>query len=109
MNNIIILTLQLLVSVAAFVIGKYVFPNMPKTVTDKLNVLSQWAFQFVIWAREFMKTSTGAEKMQEVVEQLKAIAAEAGLEITEDQLKAIAQSAYEAMKAGESESYSNPK
>ena len=89
------------IAVAAFVAGKYVFLKVPKTVTDKLNVLSQWAAQFVVWAKEFMKKQTGEEKMAAVVEKLKEIADEAGLDVTEDQLKAIAQSAYNALKAGE--------
>ena len=104
MNNIIILAIQLAVAVGAFTLGKYVFPNIPKNVSEKLQELSGWAAQFVVWAREFMKTSTGKEKMDKVVEQLKKIADEAGLKVTEEQLRAIAQTAYEAMMAGEKES-----
>ncbi len=103
MNDIIILAVQLGITVAAFVVGKYVFPNLPKNVMDKLTTLSQWAAQFVVWAKEFMKKQTGEEKMAAVVEKLKEIADEAGIEVTEDQLRAIAQSAYNAMKAGEKE------
>ena len=103
MNDISLLAVQLGIAVAAFAAGKYIFPKVPKTVTDKLNVLSQWAAQFVVWAKEFMKKQTGEEKMAAVVEKLKEIADEAGLDVTEDQLKAIAQSAYNAMKAGEKE------
>lgn len=103
MNNIIILAIQLAVAVGAFVLGKYVFPNIPKNVSEKLQELSGWAAQFVVWAREFMKTSTGKEKMDKVVEQLKKIADEAGLKVTEEQLRAIAQTAYEAMMAGTKE------
>ena len=103
MNDIILLAVQLGIAIVAFVAGKYVFPKVPKTVTDKLNMLSQWAAQFVVWAKEFMKKQTGEEKMAAVVEKLKEIADEAGLDVTEDQLKAIAQSAYNAMKAGEKE------
>lgn len=103
MNDIILLAVQLGIAVVAFVAGKYVFPKVPKTVTDKLNMLSQWAAQFVVWAKEFMKKQTGEEKMAAVVEKLKEIADEAGLDVTEDQLKAIAQSAYNAMKAAEKE------
>lgn len=103
MNDIILLAVQLGIAVAAFAAGKYIFPKVPKTVTDKLNMLSQWAAQFVVWAKEFMKKQTGEEKMAAVVEKLKEIADEAGLDVTEDQLKAIAQSAYNAMKAGEKE------
>ena len=49
------------------------------------------------------KKQTGEEKMAAVVEKLKEIADEAGIDVTEDQLRAIAQSAYNAMKAGEKE------
>ena len=103
MNDIIFLAVQLGVTVAAFIVGKYVFPNLPKNVTDKLATLSQWAAKFVEWAKEFMKKQTGEEKMAAVVEKLKEIADEAGIDVTEDQLRAIAQSAYNAMKAGEKE------
>lgn len=103
MDKIIMQAVVLGVMVAAFLTGKYVFPNIPKSVTDKLNTLSQWAAQFVIWAREFMKSETGEEKMAMVVQKLKEIADEAGIKVTEDQLKAIAQAAYEAMMAGQKE------
>lgn len=103
MDNIIVLAIQLAVAVAAFALGKYVFPNIPKSVSKKLQELSGWAEQFVIWAREFMKSASGKEKMDKVVEQLKKIADEAGLKVTEEQLRAIAQTAYEAMIAGEKE------
>ena len=91
------------VTVAAFLVGKYVFPRVPQDMKDKLVILADWATKFVVWAREFLDKKTGAEKMAAVVEQLKRIADEAGIEVTEEQLKAIAQAAYEAMKAGEAE------
>lgn len=103
MENIIMQAISLGITVAAFLAGRYILPSFTKDVTNKLNVLAQWADKFVVAAREFMKTSSGAEKMDKVVEQLKAIAKEAGLNVTEEQLKAIAQSAYEAMKAGQQE------
>lgn len=103
MNDIIFASINLAIAVVSFVIGKYVFPKIPKTVTDKLIELGQMAEKFVIWAREFMKSSTGAEKMEKVVEMLKEVAEEAGLKVTDEQLQAIVQAAYEAMKAGEKE------
>lgn len=103
MDNIIMQAITLGVMVGAFVCGKYVFPNMPKNVADKLNDLAPWAGKFVVWAREFMKASTGQEKMDAVVKELYKIAEEKGIKVTENQLKAIAQAAYEAMKAGEKE------
>lgn len=104
MKDIIIQAATLGVMIISFLAGKYIFPNMPASVTDKLQDLAMWADKFVVWAREFMQSSTGAEKMDKVVEQLKAIADEAGLKVTEEQLKAIVQAAYESMKAGEKES-----
>lgn len=102
-GSIIVMVISCIVTVAAFCVGKYIFPQLPADVQDKLFMLSEWAAQFVVWAREFKKTETGKQKMAAVVDQLKQIAAERGIEVTEDQLKAIAQSAYEAMKAGEAE------
>lgn len=108
MNEVIYAAVYFAVTLGAFLLGKYVFPNIPQTVTNKLAELSEWAAKFVEWAKEFKKDKTGAEKMAAVVEQLKKIADEAGLDVTEDQLKAIAQTAYNAMKAGEKESTAEP-
>jgi hypothetical protein len=102
-NKTLFTIIYAVVTVAAFLVGKYVFPKVPQDMKDKLNLLADWAAKFVIWAKEFLDKKTGAEKMAAVVEQLKRIADEAGIEVTEEQLKAIAQAAYEAMKAGEAE------
>ena len=103
MNDVIYAALYFGITLGAFLLGKFVFPEVPQTVTDKLTELSKWAAKFVEWAKEFKKDKTGEEKMAAVVEQLKKIAEEAGLDVTEEQLKAIAQAAYNAMKAGEKE------
>ena len=100
MDNVIYAAVYFAVTLGAFLIGKYVCPNIPKSVADKLGELSEWAAKFVEWSKEFKKDKTGEEKMAAVVEQLKKLADEAGLNVTEDQLKAIAQTAYNAMKAG---------
>ena len=102
-KEVIFSIIYCLVTVGAFCAGKFIFPKIPTSVKDKLVDLAEWAAKFVVWAREFLKTESGEKKMAAVVEQLKQIAAEAGIEVTEEQLKAIAQTAYEAMKAGEAE------
>lgn len=102
-KEVIFSIIYCLVTVGAFCAGKYIFPKIPASVKDKLTDLAEWAAKFVVWAREFLKTESGEEKMAAVVEKLKEIADEAGIEVTEDQLRAIAQSAYNAMKAGEKE------
>ena len=95
-KEVIFSIIYCLVTVGAFCAGKFIFPKIPASVKENLADLAEWAAKFVVWAREFLKTAA-------VVEQLKQIAAKAGIEVTEDQLKAIAQTAYEAMKAGEAE------
>ena len=103
MENIIFNAVLLLISIGGFLLGKFVFPNVPKSVADKLRQLAAWADKFVVWAREFRKQDSGTAKMEMVVEQLKAVAKEAGWDVTEDQLRAIAQAAYENMMAGAAE------
>lgn len=103
MSNIIFYAVALIVSIGAFAAGKYIFPNMPKDVAGKLQELALWADKFVVWAREFRKKDSGHDKMEMVVEQLQAVAKEAGWNVTEDQLRAIAQAAYENMMAGAAE------
>ena len=103
MENIIFNAVLLLISISGFLLGKYVFPNVPKSVSDKLRQLAAWADKFVVWAREFRKQDSGPAKMEMVVEQLKAVAKEAGWNVTEDQLRAIAQAAYENMMKGAAE------
>lgn len=103
MDNVIYTGICFAVTVVAFLAGKYIFPKIPQDVKEKLATLSTWAADFVVWAKEFMKSSSGEEKMAAVVEKLEEVAKEMGWTVTEDQLKAIAQSAYNAMKAGEKE------
>ena len=103
MENIIFNAVLLLISIGGFLLGKFVFPNVPKSVADKLRQLAAWADKFVVWAREFKKADSGPAKMEMVVEQLKAVAKEAGWDVTEDQLRAIAQAAYENMMKGAEE------
>lgn len=98
MDKIIYYGVLLIVSVIAFVVGKYIFPKIPK---EALYVLSEWAGKFVIWAKEFMDGETGEAKMQAVVSQLKEIADDRGIPVTEEQLQALTQAAYESFVKGE--------
>ena len=106
MNTIIICAVQLGAAIAAFLLGKYVFPEAKEyipEVMENLAIVERWAEKFVRWAKEFKKDKPGKEKMDEVVKKLQEVAEKAGLDITEDQIRAIAQTAYDAMKAGEME------
>lgn len=102
MENIVALGIEFVVAVVFFLVGRYVWPNLPKTgLKEKLDVLYGWAACFVPWAKKFLDGKTGEEKMAAVIEELRKAAEEAGWNVTDEQLRAIAQTAYDAMKAGE--------
>lgn len=103
MDNVIYTGVMFVLTLAGFVLGKYVFPKIPADVTAKLTSLSAWAKEFVVWAKDFLVNKSGPDKMAEVIKRLQEVAKEAGWNVTEDQLKAIAQSAYNAMIAADKE------
>lgn len=104
-RDLIILFIQIAVVVVGFFAGKY-FAGLPKetidSITSKINIIIKYADSFVSWANYFMKDKPGDEKMAEVVKQLSEIAKKYNLDITDTEIQAIAQKAYDSMKAGES-------
>ena len=104
-HETLLFILQLVVLCGTFVYVKVVAPNIPKdtinTVTAKINLIIQYADSFVAWAKHFMQDATGKEKMEEVVKQLTAIAKKYNIDISEEEIRAIAQKAYDLMKAEE--------
>lgn len=106
-RSVIILIIQLVIVVGSFFIGKYLLPFIGnnketiETVLNQVTLISTYADSFVAYAKQFMKKSNGAEKMEEVVSQLNKIADRHGFSMTEEEIKAIAQKAYDNLKAGE--------
>ena len=103
-SQTLILLIQLILIVGAYLVGRYIVPNVPQeTIQDataKVNLIISYADKFVSWAKWFMKDYTGAERMAAVVEQLMNIANRYNLDISEEEIKAIAQKAYDQMQAG---------
>ena len=103
MINIVILVVQLVILVASFLIGKVIPGASQETIQDitaKVNLIVDYADKFVSWAKYFLKNESGTQKMNKVVEQLKMIADRYNLDISEDEIRAIAQKAYDSMQAG---------
>ena len=89
----------------AFLLGKYIFPkykNTIQTVATQFDVIFKYAESFCAYARQFLSCS-GSEKMNDVVKKLIIICEQQNIDIDEETLRAIAQKAYDAMKAGESQ------
>lgn len=102
-GSILFTVIQLIVLGGSFIVGKYIVPKLSKkditTITDKINLVINYADAFVTWAKKFMQDSTGEEKMAEVVRQLTGVAEKYNIDISEKEIQAIAQRAYEQMKA----------
>lgn len=94
------------VTIIAFLFGKYVFPKHKTSIQNavaQFEILLRYAESFCAYARQFLNCS-GSEKMDAVVEKLKAICVKEGIDVDEETLRAIGQKAYDAMIAGENSS-----
>jgi len=108
-KELIELIIELVVTIAAFLIGRYVLPKIKTNIniqelSIQFQLLLNYAESFVAYARQFLTDLSGKEKMDAVVEKLKVICEQQGIEVDEDTLRAIGQKAYDAMVAGEKSS-----
>lgn len=103
MNDTVKLIIELVFAIAAFVLGRYLLPKNKETIqtaVTQFEVILKYAESFVAYARQFLTTS-GEEKMNDVVAKLKAVCEQQGIALEEETLRAIAQKAYDAMIAAE--------
>ena len=99
-----------LASVCFFLLGKYVFPQAAGVINSALNMLEsypllmKWGEAACRYIKQYMDGMTGEEKNKKAAEIIMEIAKQAGIGITEEQARSIAQAAYDAMKKGEADS-----
>ena len=103
-TGLLYVIIQIIVLIASYVFGRYIVPTLGASesiqdITAKFNLIVNYADQFVSWAKWFMRDSTGTQKMNKVVEQLMLIVDKYNLDISEEEVIAIAQKAYDNMKA----------
>lgn len=100
-DNLIAMALQLLVAGVSFCVGKFLLPRLPKdtaaVIQNKMDLVITYADQYVNWADRFMEGSSGTEKLNSVVGQLKEVANRYGFQASDQELTAIAQTAFEKM------------
>ena len=103
-TELIAIGIQAIIIGVSYCVGRYLLPKMSVETLDsvraKIDILITYADSLVVWARKFMDGSKGAEKMAVVVGQLRVVAQRYGIETTDQELTAIAQTAYESMQAG---------
>lgn len=95
MVQVIYYGIMLIIAVGTYLLGRYVTPNIPQ---DAMMFIEQWAQKFIAWAEDKMKDSTGQEKMQAVIKKLQEKAKAAGINLSDDDIYAIAQMAYDEIR-----------
>lgn len=97
--------------IVGFIIGKWFsndFPDDIEYYSKRLKFLKECAGSFVAWADEFMKASTGKEKMEMVYEKIidlcKSIEDESSITnfFDESEIKAVIQESYNSFKLSKS-------
>ena len=99
-----------LASICFFLLGKYVFPqaagaiNNALTMLESYPLLMKWGDAACRYIKQYFDSMTGEEKNKKAADIIMELAKQAGIKITEEQARSIAQAAYDAMKRGESDS-----
>lgn len=101
MDDIYYALIQLIIAIVAFLLGKYVFPNLKK-ITDSNNefiaALSTWVYNFVIDAKNtFDNDVEGEEKREWVYGHVSELLDKWGVVLTSEQIYALIESAYDKM------------
>ena len=102
----ILLIVEAVALLVAFLISKFlpvtkleVLDTGLESTTNIVQEVAQWAVFFVHYARQHLKELNGSDKMKYVVEQLGKILSQQDQSMSEEQITAIAQKAYDDMKA----------
>ena len=95
MSDIIYFGIMLAISILSFVMGKFVFPKIPN---DNMEIIEKWAIKIVHFCRQFLAGEEGEKKMEKAVSLLDQIQHKYDMNLTEEELKAIIQYAYDKMK-----------
>lgn len=94
------------ICILSFFVGKYVFPAASDAINSALNILNaypmlfNWAVSVCEYLAQYFESIPGEEKNKKAAEFIMEIAKQAGIELTEEQARSIAQAAYESLKNG---------
>lgn len=102
-KNVLYYFLLFAFALGGYLLKAYVFPAI-KTIgqldPDTLDGLAKWALKLCRAAKNMASTlSTGADRRQWVMDQLEALSQKAGLNLTEEQKRALLEAAYDEMNA----------
>lgn len=103
-RDILVLIADIIVLIIMYLLGRrqsITISNRTINITElesKIALITNYAEAFISWAKQFMKDDKGPVKMNEVVNKLIIISERYNLDITEDEIRAIAQRTYDRIK-----------
>lgn len=103
-RDILVLIADVIVLIIMYLLGRrqsIKISNRTINITElesKIALITNYAEAFISWAKQFMKDDKGPVKMNEVVNKLIIISERYNLDITEDEIRAIAQRTYDRIK-----------
>lgn len=105
-QSTIFFIIEIIFIVAAFIIGKLqnngvIKPETIEDLTNKFYLFCNYADGLIMWAKQYLKDCTGSEKMDAVVERLIKIAKGYNINISEEEIRGIAQKEYDTLKNSE--------
>lgn len=102
MNEIIYTAVRLVVMVTSVVVARYLVPWLEVNIDhQKFNEVVTWVNQAVMCAQQLMSDAEGAEKKQTVMIFLRRLMEDKGIEITDEQLDTLIESAVKQLKISE--------
>lgn len=96
MDNIIYYGIMLVIAVVTFLLGKYVFPKI-KLDSNTFSTLTSWVYKFVVSAKNQFEDGQGKEKLAYVTEQVKVLCEKYNIDLTDEQIRALIEDAYDLM------------
>lgn len=101
MADIVYYAIGLVIAIVTFLLGKYVFPAIKKS--DKMSDIVSWVYKFVISAKNQFGDDKGETKREYVTKQIKILCEKYKIELTDEQIRALIEDAYDMMKNSISE------
>jgi Na+/pantothenate symporter len=96
-GNILYTAIELVILIGAFLVGKFIIPKFSSKDAVIFNTILKWIEAFVISAKNLMSNASGEEKKAAVTEQVKKLLAEYKVNLTDEQISALIEKAYDTV------------
>lgn len=102
MDDILFQALKLLIMVLGVFVARYVIPCVKRMIdTEKMETVTQWVEQAVLYAQQVHQSASGPEKKAIVTKFLWEILTAKNISISEEQLDVLIEAAVKSMKMQE--------